>query len=455
MKPTYDELLMIVESQRKEIKELRTIIGQQNKRITRLENELQKYHNENTPSGALPPYLKELEKNVKNMTKDKGDDDPPKENVRNARSKHIDRKEYHDLEDTNCPNCGKKLTKKTATRKRIVIEMPIPNPETVEHELALYYCKNCGKNVSAEVPNALPKAKFDIVTLILLSYFNVGLNLSEENITNLLRDIFHIHISKGTVSNNLMKLKEYLGDNYSELEKNVKSAAVRYKDETSVRCNGETFWMWVVSTAKGVLYLIDKSRGSKVANRLSSTAGVDVCDGYRAYDKYITRQRCWAHVFRRLRKPIYDFGDYENYGEYKNFAFNLCILFSDAKTEKRKCAPSKRLREKYERRLWNLLESIKDKNGRNTVRVTNYILKYFNDLFTFLEYKDVEPTNNEAERALRHFVVKRKVSQQFKSVEGIQSYERQLSLFMTSKTLEQSYIGNLHGIIDSKMDYKR
>lgn len=57
--------------------------------------------------------------------------------------------------------------------------------------------------------------------------------------------------------------------------------------------------------------------------------------------------------------------------------------------------------------------------------------------------------------ALRHFVVKRKVSQQYRATESMQSYERQLSLFMTSQLKDQNYIENLHDIIDGKMGLRR
>jgi transposase len=440
--------LEIIEIQQQEIKELK-------QRITKLENELQKYHNENTPSGSIPPYLKDLEKNIKNRVKDKTDE-PPKDNERNSRSMRIDRKEYHELNNTECPNCGNELTKKKSTRKRIVIEMPIPSPQNVEHELALYYCKKCGHQESANVPNALPNMKFDINTLLLMSYFSIGLNVSLDGIAGVFRDVFHVGISKSTVSNDLTKLRKYLGDYYTELEKEVKNAAVRYKDETSVRNDGKTFWMWVVSTGKGIMYRIEKSRGIKVAQSMSSTEGVDVCDGYRAYDKLpTTLQRCWAHVFRRLRKPVYDFGENESYTQYKKFSTELCILFSKAKKEKVKCGASKDLRKKYEKKVWNLLESIENKNGRNIVRVTNYILKYFDNLFTFLEYEEVEPTNNEAERALRHFVVKRKISQQYRGIESMDSYQKQLSLYMTSKLNGENYVENLQDIIDEKRGFRR
>ena len=130
--------------------------------------------------------------------------------------------------------------------------MLIPSPQKVEHELALYYCKKCGHQESANVPNALPNMKFDINTLLLMSYFGTGLNVSLDGIARVFRDVFHVGISKSTVSNDLTKLRKYLGNYYTELEKEVKNAAVRYKDETSVRNDGKTFWMWVVSKLRSI-----------------------------------------------------------------------------------------------------------------------------------------------------------------------------------------------------------
>ncbi len=119
MRPTYEELVVTVESQRKEIedlkkdnhelrtenKKLKADVEKLQKNVTeivesvrqlqadkKLRNELRRYHNENTPSGAILPYLKDLEKNVNNMTKDSGEDGPPVHNARNSRPKHIDRR---------------------------------------------------------------------------------------------------------------------------------------------------------------------------------------------------------------------------------------------------------------------------------------------------------------------------------------------------------------------------
>ena len=74
---------------------------------------------------------------------------------------------------------------------------------------------------------------------------------------------------------------------------------------------------------------------------------------------------------------------------------------------------------------------------------------------TFLEYEDVDPTNNDTERALLHFAVKRKAGQQFRAMESIRSYEMQLSLYMTSKLKGQRYLENPHNIIDMQIGVRR
>ncbi len=63
-------------------------------------------------------------------------------------------------------------------------------------------------------------------------------------------------------------------------------------------------------------------------------------------------------MFRRLRKHIYDFGEKEDYEGYRRFAEKLCQLYVSAKFDKKKIGASKKLRAGYEKKAWNLLESI-------------------------------------------------------------------------------------------------
>ena len=50
------------------------------------------------------------------------------------------------------------------------------------------------------------------------------------------------------------------------------------------------------------------------------------------------------------------------------------------------------------------------------------MIKYRNYIFTFLYFQDIPPDNNASERAIRNIKVKQKVSGQFKTANGAQTY---------------------------------
>lgn len=277
MKPTYEQLVDIVESLQERVKKLE-------KENEKLRNELHKYINENTPSGDIPPYLKKLEKEVDRYAKDENPE-PPKENKRNARPKQVDRKKHHSLKNPTCPKCGGHGRRRgNSTRKRIVVELQLPKAENVEHECDTCQCEECGKIFATSVPSALPNSKFDITIMVLISYLYKA-KMSIGDIVSFLR-LFGVRISDGSVTNSMKVLKFYLGNYYEELLKMVKNAPTRYKDETSHRHNGKNFWVWVVATTKWVYYKIEEGGSYTVARELDSTSGVDVVDGYAVIHHY-------------------------------------------------------------------------------------------------------------------------------------------------------------------------
>ena len=457
MKPTYDELFQIIEQLRQEGREKDKRIDRLEKLVEKLTKELRKYVNENTPSGSVPPYLKKLESTVDRFAKEDDDKGPPKDNPRNERPDHIDRTEHHSLENPACPLCGGHARRRgNSTRKRIVIELQLPQAEVVEHESEIYACEECGKVFSPPVPNALPKMEFDITTVVLISYLFNAAKMSVDEIRSLLR-AFGVGVSEGSITNSMKRLKEYLGPYYNELLEKVKSAPSRYKDETSHRHCGKNFWAWVIATKEWTYYTIERRRSHKVAKSMSSTKGVDVCDGYAGYNKLkCEKQRDWAHLLRIGKKPAYQFGIDEKFDEYAIFVKKLSLIFHNAKVDKRRKGVSKWLRRKYDNKLWKLLQTAPTL-GRNFTRLTNYMMRFNGEWFTFLQYKDVEPTNNRAERALRPMVIKRRISQQSRGQDNMDSYAMQMSLYMSSKLQGQDYIENLTDILKSQvssMPYK-
>lgn len=412
----------------------------------RLRKQLRRFLNENTPSGAIPPYLKE---ELQHSTQEPKEQQEPKPNPRNARAEP-DRTEKHSL--NACPDCGGRLRKKGRTYKRRVLHLLPAQVENVEHECPAYYCKKCKKEVVPKIDGTLPNCKFDLTTAIFISYLFVASNMSMGGIRNLFLDLFGIGICKGTISNTLTRLKEYLGDEYSFLEQQIIEAAARHRDETGWRMDGKTFWNWVVATKDAVVYRLERRRCHSNALKIVGKKGtVDVSDGYKAYNKLTGRkQRCWAHLLRLARNPEHPFALEQEIEDYKKLVQGIGEIYHKAKKAKRKFKPSAARRRKFDRMLLGCLQAVRW-HSKNSNKLINYIMALEGEWFTFLEFPDVEPTNNRAERALRHIVVKRKISQQSRGYESMESYAMQASLYMTAHQKGESYANYLQHVVEEKL----
>lgn len=307
-----------------------------------------------------------------------------------------------------------------------------------------------GRFFSPPIPNALPKTKFDITTTVFISYLSIAAKMSVGDIKSLLH-LLGMDVSEGSITNAMKRLKGYLGEYYDDLLEKVRSAPSRNKDETSHRFNGRTFWTWVIATKEWVYYTIQSSRSHKVAKELKSAGGIDVVDGYAAYDGLGSRlQRCWAHLLRRAKNPRYNFGKEENFERYQSFVEGLSRLYHDAKVDRRKKGVSKKLKESYQLKLWELLRD-EPMKGKNMDRLTNYIFAFFYEWFTFLEHEGVDPTNNRAERALRPMVIKRKISQQSRGIDSMDSYAMQMSMYMSTRLQGTDYVETLSNLLKSQV----
>jgi len=110
---------------------------------------------------------------------------------------------------------------------------------------------------------------------------------------------------------------------------------------------------------------------------------------------------------------------------------------------KSKCADiNQEVAQSRKRRFYSLLNTIcltpLTDNSAETFRkrLLNPKKEYLR-LFTFLEYPDVEPTNNQAEQSLRNLVIFRKICFQTRSAEGSRTHSVLPSILLTAKRQNQ------------------
>lgn len=155
------------------------------------------------------------------------------------------------------------------------------------------------------------------------------------------------------------------------------------------------------------VFLVGESRGKGNAKELlQDFEGFIVTDGYAVYGKLIKKhQLCWAHLIRKFR----DLARSEELEEKqrihcKREYMKLCLIFNDLKNDRnieRYNEFTKRLKE---------LSMIKKLDLKKLIRYKTTLRKNIPEYLTCLSDPRIPLTNNQAERSLRHLVLKKKIS---------------------------------------------
>ncbi|MGC2517951.1 MAG: IS66 family transposase [Burkholderiales bacterium] len=313
------------------------------------------------------------------------------------------------------------------------IDIPPIRPVTTRIELFRATCPCCKARVTASAPTDMPEGTpFGPGITSTIVYLHGCQMVGFKRLTEVCEGLFGFKISQGAIANMLARAGEAMAAPAERIAAEVRASEVIASDETSARVKGKTWWQWTFGCATAVYHVIAPTRGKCVptdflggvkpkmwlSDRLASQLG-------HAEE----HQFCLAHLIRDAQYAI-DHGD-------TIFAPGFKALLQDA------CAVGRRRpdladatiaahRRRLERELERLL-ALKptDAEGRK-LRDTVYV-DCTDKLFAFLKRRDVEPTNNESERALRPSVIFRKVTNGFRSEWGAQTYAALCSIVETGR----------------------
>lgn len=385
-----------------------------------------------TPSGMVPLYLKPASrKRRKKPGRRKGHP-----GVSRKSPHQIDREQVHSLE--RCPDCGTPFNKPPVrSYSRIIEDIPEAiRPETVKHTVHGYWCGKCHKLVYPTITDALPNAMLGLRAIVFSAWLHYGVGISVSNLVKMMSTFFHFQISAGGLTQAWKNLAAILEGFYEELGRQVAECSVLHADETGWRLNGKTHWLWCFTGKKLCYYIITKSRGSPVVEKVLGCLfqGILITDFWGAYNRIaaLAKQRCFYHLFTELVKV-----DKKNSSKsWKAFRKKLSRLLRDAiRLSEKKTGMETivydRLKAKPYMRLDRLLEEPAEDSDIH--RLMKRLKRHRNELFTFLEYPDVSPYNNHAEQQMRKPVLMRKVSQQNRSEDGARTQEILMSQFRSAE----------------------
>lgn len=261
--------------------------------------------------------------------------------------------------------------------------------------------------------------------------------VSYKRLVEICEGLFGLKISEGAIANMLARSGKPFAAAANEIATTVRASEVIASDETSARVCKKTWWQWTFGCATAVYHVIAPTRGKSVPEDFLAgrTPKAWLSDRYAAQAGLAeAHQFCLAHLIRDAQYAI-DHGDHVFAPQFKAFLKDACAVGRNR--PQMTDATIARHRRRLERELDCLLalEPI-DAEGRHLRDAITVDAQ--DKLLVFLSRRDIEPTNNESERALRPSVIFRKVTNGFRSTWGAKFYADLCSIVGTGRRIGRS-----------------
>lgn len=292
-----------------------------------------------------------------------------------------------------------------------------PRKTVKKYTITRHWCKTCEEYVkSPEAPNI---QRIGLNTLGYILYARYRLRLTDQKIQESLRDLYDFRISLGEIVEKIKQAEALFGKDYEAISELIKQASIVYADETGWRMDGRNWWLWVFLTDKGVRYVIEDTRGRRVAEDALGKKK-DRCiisDSYAAYFNLPgDNQTCWVHLIRVGKAAS---------TQLHEDLVRLYLKLADELTKPTICRDPPW----FEQQLKIIVN--KTYPEREALKVQKRIRREMARLLTCLHYNGVLPENNPAERAIRPQVIMRKIFGGSRSLAGAKAHEVNTSVIET------------------------
>ncbi len=262
-----------------------------------------------------------------------------------------------------------------------------------------------------------------------IAALSLRFRLSRRKIQEFLADWLALELGTATIERCIHEFGLASEPVVEQLIEDVRAAEIVHLDETPWYQRGALRWMWVAATAVTIVYRIGSRRKEELAALIGEAfLGWLVTDGYNAYRDHPRRQRCLAHLIRKglaLAEGYYGAGS----GFGRDLVRDLRRLIERVHDGDADTDAVKRLMARVK---WNcqcnrhdIEKKVRDLAGE--------ILNDWDAVVAFVSDPSLPPTNNEAERALRHAVIARRISFGTRTDEGSRFYAAGLSVVDTCR----------------------
>jgi transposase len=357
---------------------------------------------------------------------------------------------------TGCTGWLLRLEGASPARVHQVVELARVVPEVKQYELHAGWCAGCNAWRCAPLPAGVPEGNFGPRLTGFIALATGRFRLSKRLVQELLEDVLGVELGLGSVSNLEQTVSRALEAPVQEARAYVQTQPAVHQDETGWWQKHARAWLWVASTAAVAVFLIVKSRGKAVAQAMLGEhfRGTLISDRWCAYNwvHVLNRQVCWAHLVREFEGFIERGGQAKRLGEL--LLAEVFVMFEWwhlARDGLLKRATFQRKMRPLMRQVERLLVEAADVCPKKVAGTAREILKLKDALWTFVYTEGVEPTNNLAERDLRHAVIWRKTSFGTQSEDGSRFVERILTAVMSLRKQERNVLDYLTTALEAQL----
>jgi len=405
--------------------------------IDKLKKKLRRYENPHTPPS------KEIRKCRTNFVSKTGLAVGKRTGYKGATRKLKKPNFFIDYFDNICSQCGK-YNKPHDVKSKIYEEIPDPQPtKTIKAKWGIYNCK-CGHHWESKPREVPDKGVFgkNIQTQITLLRFDDRLPL-RKTISAIERQ-YQTTLTSKAVYDITKRVADKATPEYNDIKRKIRRATHLHIDETKIKIQGKTHWLWIFRSRKNIFFVIHAKRNRTVLDEILGYKyrGIIICDGMSAYKEYTKfLQRCWAHILRETKEMA------EKHDDAKPMHQWMKDLFAIVKSASIKDPPKKRQKmyDKCIQEMKGLIEKFLSYPHLSTVITT--IKNGLDFWFTRIIHPQIEPTNNNGERSLREMVVIKHIIGTLRNQNGADILAKMMTLISTWRLNGQNPFYSLRALI--------
>ena len=464
------------------------VIDQQTKTIERLTREIAELKvqlNQNSKNSSKPPSSDGFKKpKNRSLRKPSGKKPGGQEGHKgNGFTQLRTPDEYKYYEPETCAECPKRpicFTSQYVNETRYEIDIQI-NTISTAHQTLSVDCPEAGNVLTGSFPEAINGTiQYGVNLKALAVSLNTVGTISINRTHEILSGVFGVPISTGTIAAMVESCAEKVADTVQEIKEVIIEEPLIYLDETGTRVDKRTVWAHVASTDKLTYIDVQPSRGQEGINAagvLTEYKGKAVHDCWASYFLYtaITHALCNAHLLRELVAVLQNTKQ-----AWAQKLIDLLLAMKQKKEElllKKRHTASPYFLNKYSKDFDTIIAEAlienpipipdssskrKPKRGK-TGALVDRLIKHKDKYLLFFTDFSVPFDNNQAERDIRMFKVKQKVSGCFRTMDGAKDFAAIMSFVGTARKLglsvfqaiKDSFLGNPFSACQSKVFAKK